>query len=81
MLRQQGRLFLHIERVESRLAQAGIVVELPGQAQSMTGLPIWGSDSSFLQRYNTIDISSFGGRREFRPPYLSTDMLEKSVLR
>ncbi len=40
MLRQQGRLLLRIERVESRLAQAGTVVEMPEQAQPMTGLPV-----------------------------------------
>jgi len=39
-LRQQGRLLLRIERVESRLAQAGMVGETPGQEQPMTGLPV-----------------------------------------
>jgi uncharacterized membrane protein YphA (DoxX/SURF4 family)/thiol-disulfide isomerase/thioredoxin len=39
-LRQQGRLLLRIERVESRLAQAGMVGEMPGQEQPMTGPPV-----------------------------------------
>jgi len=39
-LRQQGRLLLRIERVESHLAQEGMAVEAPGQAQPMTGLPV-----------------------------------------
>ena len=39
-LRQQGLLLLRIERIESRLAQAGMMLEPAEQEQSMAGLPI-----------------------------------------
>lgn len=39
-LSQQGRLLLRIERLESRLAQAGIIFGMPEQEQPVTGLPV-----------------------------------------
>ncbi len=39
-LSQQGRLLLRTERLEARLAQAGMVFGLPEQALPMAGLPI-----------------------------------------
>lgn len=39
-LRQQGRLLLRLERLENRLAQVGIVFGMPGQEQSLAGLPV-----------------------------------------
>lgn len=39
-LSQQGRLLLRTERLESRLAQAGIVFGIPGQELSNSGLPV-----------------------------------------
>ncbi|HEY4032383.1 MAG TPA: MauE/DoxX family redox-associated membrane protein [Ktedonobacteraceae bacterium] len=40
MLSQQGRLLLRTERLETRLAQAGIVFGLPEQELPIAGLPI-----------------------------------------
>ncbi|HXR66546.1 MAG TPA: redoxin domain-containing protein, partial [Ktedonobacteraceae bacterium] len=39
-LSQQGRLLLRTERLENRLAQAGIVFGIPEQEQSIEGLPV-----------------------------------------
>jgi thiol-disulfide isomerase/thioredoxin len=49
-LRQQGRLLLRIERVESHLTQEGMVVEMSEQTQPLIGLPVGTKAPAFSGR-------------------------------
>jgi uncharacterized membrane protein YphA (DoxX/SURF4 family)/peroxiredoxin len=68
VLRQQGRLLLRIEQVESHLAQARMAVETPEQAQPMAGLPVGTKAPAFSGRGLDDETISLDALRAIEKP-------------